>query len=43
MKKATKKTEIRELKHEPMPGYKAIFYTVFPVSVIYLAFIMFRT
>ena len=35
MKEKTK--EIMELRHEPVPGYKKIFYIVFAVGVLYLA------
>lgn len=33
--------EIRELKHEPEPGYRAAFYIVFAAAVLYLAMIYF--
>lgn len=31
------KEEIMELSHEPVPGYKKIFYIVFAVGILYLA------
>jgi hypothetical protein len=32
-----KKEEIMELGHEPVPGYKKIFYIIFTVGILYLA------
>jgi len=29
-----------ELRHEPEPGYRAIFYIVFSIAVLYLLIIM---
>ena len=34
--------EIRELKHEPEPGYRAAFYIIFTVAILYLAFIFLK-
>lgn len=36
-----KKEEIKELKHEPIPGYKTGFYIAFAVAVLYLGMIIF--
>lgn len=32
-----------ELRHEPEPGYRTIFYIVFAIAVLYLVVIMWRT
>jgi hypothetical protein len=37
MKKETE--ERTELSHEPEPGYRAIFYAVFSIAVLYLLII----
>jgi hypothetical protein len=34
--------EIRELKHEPEPGYRVAFYFFFAVAALYLAFILLK-
>ena len=34
--------EIRELKHEPEPGYRAAFYVFFAAAFLYLAFIFLK-
>ena len=34
--------EITELKHEPEPGYRTIFYIVLAIGVLYLGIIFFR-
>jgi len=34
--------KIRELKHEPEPGYRAAFYLFFSVAFLYLAFIFLK-
>jgi len=36
-----KKEEIKELKHDPIPGYKSIFYIAFSVGILYLGTIIF--
>lgn len=33
------KEEIMELGHDPVPGYRPIFYIIFAISVIYLGLI----
>ncbi|MDP6685447.1 MAG: hypothetical protein QGI05_00685 [Candidatus Omnitrophota bacterium] len=33
------KEEVMELKHDPEPGYRTIFYIVFPIAVLYLGII----
>ena len=38
-----KHDEPHELKHEPVPGYRAAFYIVFAVSTLYLALIFIKT
>ena len=35
--------ELQELGHEPVPGYKKVFYIVLTIATIYLAFILFTT
>lgn len=35
--------EIMELKHEPEPGYRTVFYIVMAVASLYLAIILLRT
>jgi hypothetical protein len=35
--------ELMELSHEPVPGYKKVFYIVMTVATIYLVVIMFNT
>jgi hypothetical protein len=35
--------EIMELKHEPEPGYRTIFYIVMAVASLYLAIIFLKT
>lgn len=32
-----------ELRHEPEPGYRTIFYIVFSIAVLYLVVIMWGT
>jgi len=36
-----KKEEKMELRHEPVPGYRPVFYTVLTVAVVYLGIIFF--
>ncbi len=31
------KEEIMELKHEPTPGYRLVYYAVITIGIIYLA------
>jgi hypothetical protein len=31
--------ELKELKHDPVPGYRPAFYVVFGISLIYLVII----
>jgi hypothetical protein len=38
-----KHEEITELKHEPEPGYKTVFYIALTIAALYLAFIFFKT
>ena len=33
------KEELMELKHDPEPGYRPIFYIVFAIAVLYLGII----
>ena len=35
--------EIMELGHDPVPGYRPIFFVTFAVGVIYLAMIFYYT
>jgi hypothetical protein len=35
--------EIMELAHEPVPGYRKIFYVVMTVATIYFAVILYYT
>jgi hypothetical protein len=35
--------EIMELKHEPKPGYKMVFYIALTIAALYLAFIFLKT
>lgn len=35
-----KREEIYELKHDPVPGYKRVFYIVLIISSAYLAYIL---
>ena len=39
MKMTEHDKEIMELAHEPVPGYRAAFYIIFAISLIYLAVI----
>jgi hypothetical protein len=32
-----------ELSHDPVPGYRTIFFVAFTVGVLYLGFILFKT
>ncbi len=34
--------ELKELKHEPVPGYRPAFYVVFGLSLLYLVIIFLR-
>lgn len=34
--------EKKELSHDPVPGYKTVFFIAFLIGVIYLAAIMFN-
>ena len=38
-----KKHEPKELKHDPVPGYRTAFYIVFALSTLYLALIFIKT
>jgi hypothetical protein len=31
--------ELKELKHDPVPGYRPAFYVVFTISLVYLVII----
>jgi hypothetical protein len=42
MKTNKDKSELMELKHDPVPGYKGIFSVVFTLSLLYMAFILFQ-
>ncbi len=33
-------TELMELKHEAVPGYKPVFIVVFAASLVYMAYIL---
>jgi hypothetical protein len=35
--------ELQELGHEPVPGYKKVFYIAMTIATIYLAIILFTT
>jgi hypothetical protein len=35
--------EIKELKHEPVPGYRTVFYIVLTIAALYLAVIILKT
>ena len=35
--------ELQELGHEPVPGYKKVFYIVMTIAIIYIAVILFNT
>jgi len=37
------KEEKMELSHEPVPGYRPVFYIIFALSVAYLALIFIKT
>jgi len=37
------KEEKMELSHEPVPGYRPVFYIIFAISVVYLALIFIKT
>ncbi len=34
--------ELKELKHDPVPGYRPAFFIVFGISLIYLAMIFIK-
>ena len=34
--------ELKELKHDPVPGYRPIFFIIFGISLIYLAMIFIK-
>ena len=34
--------ELKELKHEPVPGYRPAFYVVFAISLLYLIIIFLK-
>jgi len=38
-----KTKELKELTHEPVPGYRPTFLVILAVSVLYLALIFFKT
>ena len=35
--------EIMELGHDPIPGYRPVFYVIFAISSLYLAWIFFSS
>jgi hypothetical protein len=35
--------ELQELGHEPVPGYKKVFFIVMTIATIYFVFILFTT
>lgn len=35
--------ELMELKHDPVPGYRTVFYVIMTIACLYLAFIIFNT
>jgi len=37
------KKELQELSHDPVPGYKPVFFVVFALSLIYLGVVFFTT
>ncbi len=37
------KEELKELAHEPVPGYRTVFYIVMAIAVLYLAIILLKT
>ena len=37
------KKELQELSHDPVPGYKPVFWVVFLLSLLYLGFVFFKT
>lgn len=41
LKMAKEKEELKELKHDPMPGFRPLFYIVFSIGVLYLGTIAF--
>lgn len=41
MKMENHNKEIMELGHDPIPGYRPVFYAIFAVSVLYLTWIFF--
>ena len=42
MKTGKDKSELMELKHDAVPGYRGIFSVVFTLSLLYMAFILFQ-
>jgi hypothetical protein len=34
--------ELKELKHDPVPGYRPAFFIIFGISLIYLAMIFIK-
>ena len=38
-----KRDEPRELRHEPVPGYRTAFSIIFAISTLYLALIFIKT
>ncbi len=34
--------ELKELKHDPVPGYRPVFFIIFGISLIYLAMIFIK-
>jgi hypothetical protein len=34
--------ELKELKHDPVPGYRPAFYVIFAVSLVYLVIIFLK-
>jgi len=37
-----KRKELQELKHDPVPGYRTVFFLAISIAILYLAFIFFR-
>lgn len=37
-----KHEELMELNHEPLPGYRPVFYVIMTIASLYLAFIIFK-
>ncbi len=35
--------ELKELRHEPVPGYKKVFFIIFTTAAVYLTVILLNT